>query len=139
MAAAGSGDVASLASSQGCVVGSSNLGGGKAGFFKDESIEATDDAGFQRLRQVCVSLEYVIGRLNHLQHTVDHLTTAMLNLERIIIERGIPPPSPRPLPAPLFFSSPEDLQIHPPDGPGHLSPDGPPFVEQGARRRQSPV
>ena len=35
MAAAGAGNVASLASSQGCVVGTSNLGGGMAGFQKN--------------------------------------------------------------------------------------------------------
>ena len=42
MAAVGAGNVASLASSQGCVVGSSNLGGGKAGFYKDADGELSD-------------------------------------------------------------------------------------------------
>ena len=80
----------------------------------NDSIQANVDAGFERdipqlppmLRQVFESIECLVGRVNHLQHTVDQLNMAMTNLERIILERGIPPPSPRPLPAPLFFSSP---------------------------------
>ena len=91
------------------------------------------------LRQVFDSIECLVGRVNHLQHTVDQLNMAMTNLERIILSRGIPSPSPRPLPAPLYSSSPEDVQIHPPDGRGHLSPDGGPFMSPGAVRRQSPV
>ena len=51
-AAAISGDVASLASSQGCVVGSSNLGGGKAGFCKDQHGELSGKYMTTLLRQI---------------------------------------------------------------------------------------
>lgn len=79
----------------------------------NDSIQANVDAGFERdipqlppmLRQVFDSIECLVGRVNHLQTTVDQLNMAMTNLERIILERGIPPPSPRPLPAPLYSSS----------------------------------
>ena len=52
MAAAGSGDVASLASSQGCVVGSSNLGGGMTGFCKDVHEELSGKYRTTLLKQI---------------------------------------------------------------------------------------